>query len=573
MKRRLAMSLYAVLVVVSIAAVMVSAMALLYLTNLQFSVAANNGELAHMEAETALQETIARIVYQSDFGNKGETVGVVQGEQWHQLSYDKDLAVKQSSYAPDGQSHVFAVGFCRGQYRVLEAVIQPAEYNYALATEGDIKSSGSFTTRGVADVNQPEVTNRPGNVLTNGHVAFSGDVDISGSLRLSGRLQQVPDSGHRWIVGGGIEQGVARRSLPRITMSDVDSQLPPIAKQRPIITDLLPDPDFKCEDALMRAGNLNFGGALTLRQGAVRVHAQGGDAGNLHVTGALAGNGLLVADGDITIEEADMESGGQIVLIAGGTVQIKGGFFRGLVYSARQLQLRQSTILGMAVVSPSAGTQPGVSYGAEIVDSVVKTNPGSGIFTTPVTTKPGKKQGRGDAPFMLKGMKDASGNEVKSVELAIQDVMNGTADPSTLEFQPGFDGAWTWDPDAKGLYESLQRLKDAIPELKRLQRALEDARAEAGRPHPNPADQQAADEGVRNAEENLAAQESRMRIDADNLNKDYNAYKDGHATGSGSVVGKPGETEVYEVSFDLRKFLARSQAVRMVYYKEHGHKI
>ncbi len=568
------MSLYAVLVVVSIAAVMVSAMALLYLTNLQFSVAANNGELAHMEAETALQETIARIVYQSDFGNKGETVGVVAGEQWHQLSYDKDLAVKQSLYNPgSGESHVFSVGYCRGQYRVLEAVIQPAEYNYALATEGDIKSSGSFVTRGVADVNKPDVTNRPGNVLTNGHVAFSGDVDISGSLRISGQLQQVPESGHRWIVGGGIEQGVARRSLPRITMSDVDSQLPPIAKQRPIITDLLPDPNFRCDDALMRAGNLNFEGNLTLSQGAVRVHASGGDAGNLHVTGALAGSGLLVADGDIIIEESAMESGGQIVLIAGGTVQIKGGFFRGLVYSSRQLQLRQSTVLGMAVVSPSAGTQPGVSYGAEIVDSVVKTNPGSGIFTTPVTTKPGKKQGRGDAPFMLKGMNDDSGNEVKSVSKAIEDVMNGTVDPATLDFEPGFPGAWTWDVDAKGLYESLQKLKDAIPELKRLQRALEDARAEAGRPHPDPADQRAADEGVERAAEELAAQEQRMRTDADNLNKDYNAYKDGHATGSGSVAGKPGETETYEVSFDLRKFLARSQAVRMVYYKEHGHKI
>ncbi|MBX3167980.1 MAG: hypothetical protein KF760_11235 [Candidatus Eremiobacteraeota bacterium] len=573
MKRKRAMSLYAVLVIVSVAALMVSTMAALYVTNLQFSMAANNGEMAHIEAETALQEALARIVYQSDFGSKDECVGVPSKpgdgrDRWHQLSYAAN-AVKRSLYSDTtGQSHVYAVGYCRGQYRVLEAVIQPAQYNYALATEGTITSSTRFTTRGVADSSKPSVTNRPGNVLTNGDVSFQGNVDISGSLRLAGRLAQVPNPPDSWIVSGGIEQGLARRSLPKLSLAEVDGQLPPENLQIPIITDTIPDPEFTCLTALKRTGDVIFAGELKLQQGAIRVHAGEGKPGSLTVLGRLSGNGLLITDGDVIIERADMESSGQIIVVAGGRVHVKKGFFRGLVYSQTHLQLNNCTVLGTAVVSPASAKQAGISYGAEVEETDVLADPNAGHFEATVDTYSGLKQGKGDAPFMLNGMYDSAGNPAKSAEQVLNDAIN-SGDISGLEFDPAYPAAWTWDPEAKGIYQSLSDLKKLMDDLKKLRedlKAAQDAEAAAT----EPAEKAARAEDTDRAADAVSKLEKQMKESANNLEKDYQAYKNGHATAGGGVAGKDGKKKSYPVTFDLQKFLARSEAVRTIYYKEHA---
>lgn len=578
MVRQHGMSLPGVLVVVTLVALIASSMTLLYMANLQLSLSSNNGEIAHNEAEAALQETLARIIYDPAFGSLGtETVegtstpGMNPQEAWHRLSFAAG-PVRQSLYGPD-ESLVYAVGYCKGQYRTVEAVIRPSEYSYALATDGPILSTTSFTAQGVSDPTQPGRTDRPGNVVTNSHVDLRGTVDISGRLRAAGTVT-LPNNSR---VNGGVERGVAQRSLPRLELADLDALLsvpnlpfPPT----PVIADAIPTPLFKASSAYRRDGDLSFAGAVEMQHGALRVAKPAtAPGGNLHFQGALRGEGLVVCDGNITVANADMAGSGQITLVAGGNVTIQSGFFRGLIYSQCGFKLVQGSVLGGTVVSRGASTPPGATLGAEVENGSISSAPNMYKETITINSVKNVKQGATDSPFFVSGMRDANGNlpvgdamAQAVVPLVQQAISSGNL--ATLELDPD----QPVQPDARPLVDALAALRANLQLLNAARQARDDAAAEIDRISNEipPGNTSGAEASKAAAEAEISRLTTLCQQQAASLATDCANYFQSHATADGSLENKGDAQQPVTVTLDLYRFLARSEAVRVLYYKEHA---
>lgn len=379
------MSIGFAVVLMTLVAALAFAMVTLFTTNLNLMQAANNGAVALDEAEAGLNQVLLNLAADPDYGTHGESfrrtinTSFDATQCYHEVSFDNaQSAIPFSINARSGSAtgfagraveaecvHVISTGYCRGQYRTLEAVVRQPPFNYALASAGPIRSSNPLRVEGIDSRSayaQGTSEPLPGHIASN---ASEGIVIqptaglssyISGQARAAGPVVMDPDA----TVLLGTRADSAPLDLPSIDVASFDPMgsdgLQVITTSTSDLTELTST--YRAEQATNFTGPVNFGSGLLYVTGAVTFE-QG-----------VAGSGAIIADGDVTIRGVGSQFSGTdtVAILASGKVTIEGdpnqavnananaNFINGLVYGDRGVDLSNITVAGIVLTRDSSST-------------------------------------------------------------------------------------------------------------------------------------------------------------------------------------------------------------------------
>lgn len=214
-------SLATVLALVAILAFLASAMVSMFLTSLNFSQASINGRVALAQAETGLQQAMYQLNQDVDlkYGLNNETLHAsifpeysIKDSFYH-VSFDSSSPYARSTNNQDGTHpngylgrtlpakaiHLFSTGFCRGQWRTVEALVRQPACPIALGLTGPIHSKSPLTIEGVTSPGQMTggmsgaIWDRPGHLICNSPVgvAIDGSKIPGESTKITGFIKSV----------------------------------------------------------------------------------------------------------------------------------------------------------------------------------------------------------------------------------------------------------------------------------------------------------------------------------------------------------------------------------------------
>ncbi len=382
--RRRGASLHLVLVLVMLLSMLALSMTALYVSNLNFAHAGLNRGLAQQEAETALNELVARLTQNPAYGLNGEILsgtaspGLHPGQAYHVISFQRggswpystnNLSGGARGYPdqalPAGSVHVMAVGFCKGQTCTLEVLLQHPPFPYGLAVDGPVRSNSSLVVRGTTGVgpNGELEYDRPGHVASNR--AGNDTVDIPGEQTYITGFIQTPGTIRlhpRAVVRGGLKPLSQEVELPRIDFS----QFQALESEGVRVQDREFFERQNLNTLYYSPNDLTFQSGIQFQKGLVRC------LGNVTVRGGLSGEGALIVDGDVTIVEgATLSGSNRVAVVSRGKITIQGGgsYFQGLVYSEKELEADKVTIVGNTVVNLAPGST--ASGSASLKENVV----------------------------------------------------------------------------------------------------------------------------------------------------------------------------------------------------------
>lgn len=382
---RAGFSLATVLVLVSVLAIIATAMVALFTTNLNFLQASNNGQVALDEAEAGLNQVLLNLAADPDYGTQGETLrrtlhpGFASQECYHEVSF----ATSQSPHSTNARNgdttgylgrpvasecvHVISTGFCRGQIRTLEAIIRQPPFNFALASAGPIVSANPLRVEGI-DSRQAYVQGAskplPGHVASNSSQGINiSDLSglssyISGQARASGAVNLDSNA----TVVQGIRANAANLPLPSISVTSFDplgtAGLQRITTATSTLGSLAATK--RCDQSTTFSNAVNFSNGLLYL------------AGDVTFDRGLTGSGAIIVDGDVTIRGAGTQLSGSdtVAILSSGKVKIEGdpnqtvtasanaNFINGLVYGAKGVDLSNITVAGIVLTQdPQSTTQ------------------------------------------------------------------------------------------------------------------------------------------------------------------------------------------------------------------------
>lgn len=285
--------------------------------------------------------------------------------------------------------HLVAVGTCRNARYVSEAQIVFPAFPYALASTGEIASTGELKVEGVAELADgvdgvTDEEREAGHIVSNSEdnqsISLSAQAEVSGDVKSTGGI---------FTNGANVEGEV----LPN--QSD-PSDLPKMALVRPLTsgpesdkTIYISDYDFKANPELQDGRNLemnpvdarNESGGLSIEEYRVRIDTQEVPLelnqgltlddgalyvdGDLVIRGGVTGRGAITATGKITIHGPSALASDQVALLSGGGVNIDGqglgiSKFQGLVATLGNFEADSTSILGSFL---AAGTDPVTQVG------------------------------------------------------------------------------------------------------------------------------------------------------------------------------------------------------------------
>ena len=271
---------------------------------------------------------------------------------------------------PNGSVHVISTGYCKGQYRSVEALIEQPPFNYAIASAGPIISQTPLRVEGTPSKQAFLGTGKPlpGHLTSNhnGGISVSGNGSltsfISGFARASGSVQLDPGG----VAKLGLRPNSAPLTLPNIDVNSYDTLSVPGVKS--ISTSSC---SLKTIDKAYRATqDTNFTERTQLNNGYVYVK------GNANFQQGLQGSGAIVVDGDLTIQGAGsvLRATDTVAILATGKVTITGdpsntvdaatmgtgganaNYFAGLVYAGKGVDLQNLTVAGVVLTKDANST-------------------------------------------------------------------------------------------------------------------------------------------------------------------------------------------------------------------------
>jgi len=246
-------------------------------------------------------------------------------------------------------AQLIGVGRCRGVQVLLNVLLKSSQFPYAVACEGSFISTGG--TRVSASLRPDE--NAPADMASNAAVAEAVQMGpgswVSGDLRSAGGIVLASQS----QVGGQTLPYSAAVPLPEIDLARYDPCLNgspyqnlPVNLQSEVLTG-----ESRCSSDLSVCGDLRLEGATLYVRG------------NLNVSGALCGSGLVVVEGNTCVRgSTTLDTSHNAVLLSGGNVSLKGSgadasSFRGLVYSKGSFSAEQVLMVGTFIARGSLPTR------------------------------------------------------------------------------------------------------------------------------------------------------------------------------------------------------------------------
>lgn len=410
-------SLQTVLAVVALMTVLAAGMVAVYTSSLNHVQAFSNGEMAQAEADSAINELVARLNEDPTFGTNGEeikgtrTVGLSDGQAYHVLSFSGSGGYPKSTNAragstsgslgrtvPTGHVHAVATGYCRGQYRTVEVLIQHPPFPYGLASSGRVVSTTPLVVKGTSGNWSPgdsDTEDRPGHLVSNSQngvtIGTQRGVEtyISGFIKSKGNITVDQPA----TVLEGIYPNNNTVKLPTIGLagfsnSGDDGVIEILDSEFPAqVLDVM----YHSNHSLTYNGQVEMDNAFLFCQEDVTIF------------GGLEGIGAIVAMGDINISGGASLSGtNNVALLAGGKIRLNGSgnYFKGIVYAEGGIDARKITIVGNAIAN-NEGNPEASSVQLEDVVFINDTNQSSIKFTAKSNKRATRQRGAGRVPFQI----------------------------------------------------------------------------------------------------------------------------------------------------------------------------
>ncbi|MEW6284482.1 MAG: hypothetical protein AB1758_38060, partial [Candidatus Eremiobacterota bacterium] len=368
-------------------------MASVFTTNLNFSQAALNGDMALHEAEAGLAELMQTMAQDEDYGLAGETVtrtntpGMRPSEAYHVVTFqsgggfphsvNNKAGTATTGYlgrpVPPGRVLVYSTGYCRGQYRTIEAVLEQPPFPYAVAVSGRLDSPTPLRVEGVASFTDfvNGNLNKPGHLACNSNQGMSIASDpnnpttILGFARSTGPVSVASPS----LVRGGLKPMSAPLTLPQVDVTQFDTQ-----NQAGVVTpsQYTFTQDMTLQGVYYFGQNVAYQGKVTMMDSVVYVN------GDLHLARGVEGVGALMTTGAITLDagtpldpnsppvvtqsgvSTTLQGMNNVALLSRGPLTINGTdqshLVQGLVYSETGVVASNITVVGNVVVNnPTPG--------------------------------------------------------------------------------------------------------------------------------------------------------------------------------------------------------------------------
>jgi len=357
-------------------------MTAMFMANLNLTQGSFNGDIALSQAESGLHEVLYRLGNDKDY-----TFGQAQEELTGSMS--PDLTPQQSYYkvtfkpgtgfphstnnvkgdhgvgytgkpVAKGFIHVISTGFCRGQYRTVEAVIREPDAAFGLASSGKIHSLYPLQIYGTSTTSKAEegLYDRPGHLVCNspdGIVVEKGNAAPNVSTRISGFAQAVGpislDPGAR--VDDGVRAHASAEAIPKF---DIPGEFDPAGEPGTIEIVELQHGAQELDCIYRSSHDLTFNGPVKLYDAYLYVK------GNLIVHGGVSGTGALVVDGNLTVlGDVSLDGANNVALLSTGKVTLRGtssnyqgNYFQGYVYAEGGVEAQNLTVVGSLIVNHPA---------------------------------------------------------------------------------------------------------------------------------------------------------------------------------------------------------------------------
>lgn len=379
------------LLLITIVMLVAATMAGVFTMNMNITQRVSNGSIALAEAEAGIAEVMYQISQEANVTDRnGENPKIEWGlnnetikrtitkemspeEAFHVVTFDPGSEFPHSTNnttltndtgslgrtVPDGMLHIVSTGYCKGQYRTVECVIEKPPFPFGLAASGKIHSRDPLRVVGVSSIAQLQAgqNDRPGHVLCNSvagitieQVSPPRSTEISGFVKSSGPV----DIAQPAIVRGGVRTNTDKTELTDIDIESFRNQgLPGVVT---LLEDTYSVPQEMDIMYYYSGPQLTYNGSVNLKQAMLYCD------GDLVLNGPLTGEGIIVVNGNAFFNAGtNLAGSNKLAVLASGNVSIHGSnnFFTGLVYTEGNLDARHITIVGNTIVN-SAESSKGI---------------------------------------------------------------------------------------------------------------------------------------------------------------------------------------------------------------------
>lgn len=598
MVTRRGVALQIVIVLVAIVLFLASAMVALTTMNLNLTQGYSNGEIALSEAEAAAATLLYNLSESDDYGVDGTasfrgrlTPGYDDSQCWHAVTFgasnsqglpwsvnNKDGS-KSAGYlsrtVPTRMVHAFAVGYCRGQTRTIELLVERPPFPYAIANSGPIRSSRPLTVYGTSSASRLIAggRDRPGHVASNYRGRGQDDPSIrigrddanpNNQTYISGFVQAVGlvDILQPAVVRHGVRRGGDGVKLPDI----------PIASFRnagqPGVIEIRPERiGSQSMDAMYHSGhNLTCDGGFTLHNAFLYVD------GDLTVNGPVKGTGAIVVNGNVRVTgDTDLAGTNKVALVASKDIRLDGAgnYFQGILYARGNVQAKNITVVGNMVIN-----SPDPAGGRAVLDRVQMVsdlNVGRIEFTARSSTDATDQYNGPSYPFSLVGNKigadaDEGGDFMFRPAATVRDAIVQGIDADTLTFGDYMDVARE-DPAIQAILADIAQLQAEMASYRELGAQIAALESRLAGMDSNDPECGAVEGEIANKRTQRDALKVAMEAAAWKIGVDAEKYYKSHSDRSGRYnTGNKNIDVARRITVDLNQFLPTHQSLKVRYW-------
>jgi len=333
---------------------------------------------AEMAADSVANLAAARLLQQATFGTTGPAaqrsleITLPQGSarvsfdaqqalDW-QIPQSRNNLASETSLAgfqrniPPQSVQIIAEGRSGGVRRLIEVIVNQPPYKWAVASTGNIHSTGGLQVMGVKDLGMLAngIDQLPPDQILPGHVASdSADSQalqldssaaapslITGDAQACGSVALGPST----VVNGQVKPNSDPAKLPEFVVQRYD---PEGIQGLQVVPQSSVSSAFQVAGLWRRSGDFSVRrGGLELNQGYLYVD------GDLEVYGGLSGKGAIFATGNVTVHGcSEFQADSLQAIMAGGDVSLEGSdadssSFQGLIMGGGDLHARHMSLVG-----------------------------------------------------------------------------------------------------------------------------------------------------------------------------------------------------------------------------------
>lgn len=625
-------SLMSTLLLTTIVLLVAATMAGVFTLNMNITQRVSNGTIALSEAEAGIAEVLYQISRDENLGENNteknpivtwgmndETIratitpGMNEDEAFHVITFDSgssfphstnntDLAHNSGSLGrtvPDGKIHLVSTGYCKGQYRVVECLVERPPFPFGLAASGPIHSKDPLKVKGVYTLSDYQNGNeeRPGHVLSNSaegikieQVSPPVPTEISGFVKSVGPV----DIEQPATVRGGIRTGADLSTLPSIDIDAFRNQ-----GQPGVVTII--DNNFSKEQNLdimyyHPGPALRYGSQVNLKNGLIFCE------GDLTIDGPVTGEGLIITKGKATFNSGTSLSGdNRMAVLSGGDMTIRGNnnYFSGLVYCEGNLDASDITIVGNTIVNSAD------NGAVDLKNVTVVANEETADMTITVTSSTQAKASStgGNFPFPLQwnngrmGVNPYSGQDPGTLNGWPKPGMTGAEiagmlvgnNPVTGSVDPSSNNLWdkavsNVDPlvmnnsvipgDAGHLKEAFDKLIGLANGAQALNTELKAAEAKLAGMDPTDTGYNDTKDDIARLKNEIEAAKADFDLAAKAFGDMAEEYMNTHTDSNGTFEdGTVAMDIIQEHRFNLNEYLPESEKVKISFWKVYPRKL